>query len=112
MMEGPRHLRILFLTDHRCYYVSDPLYLGLSRVLGNDRLVDYPYQAVYHEPQARSWLMAHRPGNNYNREEITDLLRDGYFDLVWLASSQRECLDECAQLYKLVRLPLMVLVEG
>ena len=111
-MEGPRHLRILFLTDHQDYYVSDPLYLGLSRVLGNEQVVEYPYQAVYHEPQARSWFMAQRPGKSYSREEITDLVRDGYFDLVCLASSRKECLDECARLYSLVRFPPMVFVDG
>src|SRR3989442_100361 len=112
MMEGPRHLRILFLTDHYCDYLSDPLYIGLSRVLGNEQVMEYPYKAAYHEPRVRYWFMAQRPGKNYSREEITDLLRDGYFDLVCLASSQKECLDECAQLYELVRFPPMVFVDG
>ena len=111
-MEGPRHLRILFLTDHYCDYLSDPLYIGLSRVLGNEQVMEYPYKAAYHEPRVRYWFMAQRPGKNYSREEITDLLRDGYFDLVCLASSQKECLDECAQLYELVRFPPMVFVDG
>src|SRR2546422_1900561 len=75
MMEGPRHLRILFLTDHYCDYLSDPLYIGLSRVLGNEQVMEYPYKAAYHEPRVRYWFMAQRPGKNYSREEITDLDR-------------------------------------
>jgi len=75
-------VRILFLTDDALDYASDPLYVGLSRVLGNDRVVDYPYKRSFHDPEARVWCLAQRPGRRYSREEITDLLRDRAFDVV------------------------------
>jgi hypothetical protein len=105
-------VRILFLTDDALDYVSDPLYVGLSRVLGNDRVVDYPYKRAFHDPEHRLWCLAQRPGRRYSREEILDLLRDRAFDLVCLASFRRESIEECARLYGRVPFPPMVFVDG
>jgi hypothetical protein len=105
-------VRILFLTDDALDYVSDPLYIGLSRVLGNEHVVDYPYKRSFHDPEARVWCLAQRPGRRYGREEIVDLLRDRAFDLVCLASFRREAIDECARLYGQVSFPPMVFVDG
>ena len=105
-------MRILFLTDDALDYASDPLYVGLSRILGNDRVVDYPYKRSFHDPEARVWCLAQRPGRRCGREEITDLLRERAFDLVCLASFRRESLDECTRLYGQVPFPPMVFVDG
>jgi hypothetical protein len=105
-------VRILFLTDDALDYASDPLYVGLSRILGNDRVVDYPYKRSFHDPEARVWCLAQRPGRRYSREEMLDLLRDRAFDLVCLASFRQESLDECARLYGSVPFPPMVFVDG
>ncbi len=105
-------MRILFLTDDALDYASDPLYVGLSRVLGNDRLVDYPYKRSFHDPEARVWYVAQRPGRRYGREEITDLLRERAFDLVCLASFRRESIEECARLFGQAPFPPMVFVDG
>jgi hypothetical protein len=105
-------VRILFLGDDQFDYVSDPLYLGLSRVLGNERVLDYPYKPLYHDPQAKNWYLAQRPGVRRSREEVLDLLRDRAFDLVCLASFRSPCLDECARLHGRVPFPPMVFVDG
>ena len=105
-------MRILFLTDDALDYASDPLYVGLSRVLGNEQVVDYPYKRSFHDPEARLWCLAQRPGRRYGREEIANLLRDRAFDLVCLASFRRESIDECARLFGQVPFPPIVFVEG
>ena len=105
-------MRILFLTDDALDYASDPLYVGLSRVLGSDRVVDYPYKRAFHDPEARLWCLSQCPGRRYSREEILDLLRDRYFDLVCLASFRQASLEECARLYGQVPFPPMVFVDG
>ena len=105
-------MRILFLTHDSLDYVSDPLYVGLSRVLGHEQVVDYPYKRSFHDPEARLWCLAQRPGRRCSREEIVDLLRGRAFDLVCLASFRRESIDECAWLYGQVPFPPMVFVDG
>ena len=100
------------MTDDALDYASDPLYVGLSRVLGNEQVVDYPYKRSFHDGEARVWCLAQRPGRRYGREEMTDLLRDRAFDLVCLASFRRESIEECARLYGQVPFPPMVFVDG
>jgi len=105
-------VRILFLTDQHLDYVSDPLYIGLSRVLSNEHVVDYPYKACLHDSEAKPWYLTQRPGKRYNREEIVELLRNRYFDLACLSSFRRECLDECEELRGQAPFPPLVFVDG
>ncbi len=105
-------MRILFLCDDQFDYVSDPLYIGLSRVLGNEQVADYPYKPLYHDPREKNWYLAQRPGARWSREQVLDLLRDRAFDLVCLASFRPSCLEECAKLYGKVPFPPMVFVDG
>ena len=105
-------MRILFLSDNHLDYTSDPLYIGLSRVLGEEQVVDYPYKASFHEPKHAPWYLIPRPGRWHSREEILDLIRDGYFDLVCLSSFRQGCLDECKELLDRVPLPPIVFVDG
>ena len=105
-------MRILFLTDKHLDYAADPLYIGLSRVLGNEQVVDYPYKPAFHGPESRPWYLVQRPGRRFSREEILDRLRDRYFDLVCLSSFRQDCLDECAELYARAPFPPLVFVDG
>ncbi|MSR24718.1 MAG: hypothetical protein EXR96_06460 [Nitrospiraceae bacterium] len=105
-------MRILFLCDDQSDYVSDPLYIGLSRVLGNEQVADYPYKPLYHDLQEKNWYMVQRPGTRWSREQVLDLLRDRAFDLVCLSSFRSPCLEECARLYGKVPFPPMVFVDG
>jgi len=105
-------VRILFLCDDQFDYVSDPLYIGLSRVLGNEQVADYPYKPLYHDQQEKNWYMEQRPGTRRSREQVLDLLRDRAFDLVCLSSFRSPCLEECARLYGKVPFPPMVFVDG
>jgi len=105
-------VRILFLGDLEFDYVSDPLYVGLSRILGEDQVVDFPYKPLYHDQEAKNWFMVQRPGRRYRRDDILDLLRSRYFDMVCLASFRHECLDESRRLYNEARFPAMVFIDG
>jgi hypothetical protein len=105
-------VRVLFLTEKHLDYVADPLYIGLSRVLGDEQVVDYPYKPAFHDPESRPWYLVQRPGRRFSREEILDRLRDRYFDLVCLSSFRQDCLDECAELYARVPFPPLVFVDG
>lgn len=105
-------MRILFLTGQHLDYVSDPLYIGLSRVLGDEQVVDYPYKPAFHDPESRPWYLVQRPGRRFSREEILDRLRDRYFDLVCLSSFRQDCLEECAELYARAPFPPLVFVDG
>ena len=92
--------------------MADVLYLGLSRVLGDDSVVEYPYKASYHEADKVPWYSVPRPGRCRSREEITDLLRDRFFDLVCMGSFRREGLDEFRQLHERVAFPPIVFIDG
>ncbi|HEY3196771.1 MAG TPA: glycosyltransferase [Nitrospirales bacterium] len=105
-------MRILFLASDHLDYVSDPLYVGLSRILGDGAVVDYPYKGSLHDPARVPWCLVPTPGRAWTREEIVDRLRDKYFDLVCLASFRQECFDECAELYRKVPFPPMVFIDG
>jgi len=105
-------VRILFLTHDTLDVVSDPLYVGLSRVLGDDRIVEYPYKRSFHDVDSRVWWLAQRSGQRCSREEVLDLLRDRFFDLVCLASFRRESIEECARLHGLAPFPPVVFVDG
>src|SRR6185437_8842227 len=105
-------MRILFLTSDHLDYVSDPLYVGLSRVLGDGAVVEYPYKGSLHEPGRVPWCLVPTAGRPWTREEIVDRLRDKYFDMVCLASFRQECLEECAELYGKVPFPPMVFIDG
>ena len=105
-------MRILFLTSDHLDYVSDPLYVGLSRVLGEGQVVEYPYKAGFHDVGLVPWYLVPSSGRPWTREEILDRLREKHFDLVCLASFRKECLDQCAELYRQVPFPPMVFIDG
>lgn len=105
-------MRILYLGDQHFDYLSDPLYIGLSRVLGNEYVVDYPYKRLYHEPADTNWYMVQRPGICYQREAVLDLLRDKSVDLVCVASFRSDCLHELQQIYGRVPFPPIVFIDG
>lgn len=105
-------MRILYLGDQAFDYVSDPLYIGLSRLLGNDQVVDYPYKSLYHDPSCCNWYMDQRPGHVCVFEEIVEMLRNRAFDLMCVASFRGPCLEELSRLNGLVPFPPMVFIDG
>ena len=72
-------MRILFLCGNQFDYMSGPLYISLSRVLGNEQVVEYSYKPLDHDPHDKNWFMVQRPGVRRSREQVLDLLRDRYF---------------------------------
>lgn len=86
--------------------------MGLSKVLGNDRVVDFPYKASFHEKEHVPWYLVPRDGKRYSREEILEGLRDKQFDMVCLGSFRQECLQEFSKLYQEVVFPPIVFVDG
>lgn len=105
-------MRVLYLGDDAFDYVSDPLYVGLSRILGNDAVVDYPYKPLYHDEQARNWFMVQRPGIRYDRTQILDQVRAGLFDLACIASFRAPCVAECRALFSQATFPPTVFIDG
>ena len=104
-------MRILFLTAPTSNYVSDPLYVGLSRLLGHDKIIDYPYKPAYHDTDRKLWFLTQAPGRNYSREELIDLLAGQYFDFLCLSSFRKECMKEFEVLYSMVPCPPIVFID-
>lgn len=104
-------MRILFLTDPTPNYVSDPLYVGLSKILGQDKIIDYPYKSEYHDADRKLWFLTQASGIRYAREEIIDLLADRYFDLLCLSSFRNGCMTEFEVLYSKIRCPPIVFID-
>ena len=105
-------MRILFLNDCNLDYTTDPLYLGLSRILGNEQVVDYPYKASFHEWEPCPWYMKPRPGRPYSEDEILDELREKRFDFVCVGSFRENCRKELIALSRRIALPPLVFVDG
>ncbi len=105
-------MRILYIGDDQFDYVSDPLYIGLSRILGNDHVIDYPYKLLYHDPSAINWYMVQRPGRRFSADEVVESLGERAFDLVCIASFRAACLEEFASLYAKAPFPPIVFIDG
>jgi len=86
--------------------------VGLSKVLGNDNVVDYPFKPIYHHPDFKYWFLVQRPGNVYEQDEIIDLLKSQYFNLVCISSFRNECLNVCQKILKMSPLPPVVFIDG
>jgi hypothetical protein len=81
-------------------------------VLGDDAVIEHPYKPSYHEPDKVPWYSRPRPGKRRSREEIEDLLRDRFFDLVCLGSFRSEGLEELRSLHERVQFPPLVFIDG
>lgn len=78
--------RVLYVMHPRLHYGLDVLYDGLCSVLGDDRVVDFPFKPTLHGNTPAE--MAHypcsfnRPGEAMGEDTVLRALQDGAFDLV------------------------------
>lgn len=105
-------MKVLFVVDELQDLVSDPLYIGLVRLLGHQQVIDFPSKPIFHDPQAKRWFLPQVPALPYGEEQIRDLLRDGYFDLVCLASARDQCIANLRRIHTVERFPPVVFIDG
>lgn len=105
-------MRILFLVDPLHNYVSDPLYVGLVRLLGQNCVVDFPSKAIFHDPAAKMWFLPQLPPLLYTEDEIRTQLLEGLFDLVCIASPRQACLETLERLFVPQRFPPIVFIDS
>lgn len=78
--------RILYLLNQRPHFGLDVLYDGLCRVLGSDRVVDFPEKDSLHGGETQRLknypCRSNWPHHGYTREQVLDELRAGAFDVV------------------------------
>lgn len=79
-------MRILLLTDPAPDYLADLLYIGLCRVLGNDRVIDFPLKMAYHQPERRVYYIPQVPAHSFHEEDILAMVRYRQFELAVLSS--------------------------
>jgi len=105
-------MNILFLIDQLKDLVSDPLYIGLVRVLRQDCVVDYPSKAIFHHSGAKLWFLPQVPSVDHTEEQIRSLLARRFFDVVCVATPRPECLATLEKLYVPKCFPPIVFVDG
>jgi len=105
-------MRILYLTDPCPDYLADLLYVGLCRTIGPERVVDYPYKTVYHDPLQRVHYVPQILGRSYREEEVAALLQDKQFDLAILSSPRRGTITAWESLSRCGAMPPLVLIDG
>jgi tetratricopeptide (TPR) repeat protein len=84
-----KSIRVLFITPDRADYGADVLYDGLCRVLGAEKVTEYPWKATLHggDP-ALAWgypCVFNHPGIAQDVQTIAAALREGAFDAVLFA---------------------------
>jgi hypothetical protein len=104
-------MNILFLVDPLQNYVSDPLHLGLVRILGQHRVMHYPPKAMYHDPSAKLWFLPQIPKVEKTEAEIKTLLAERFFDMVCISSHRQEPLDAFVRLYDPSTCPPIVFID-
>lgn len=105
-------MKILYLTDSFRDYLADQIYYGLCKILGPERVIDYPYKHIYHDPTVREWFLPQVPGILRQETEILDLLAAGQIDLLVLSSPRQGGTTALEALGRRVRLPPAVLIDG
>ncbi len=105
-------MKILYLCNGAPDYLADQLYVGLCRVLGSERVIDYPWKAVYHDPCHRLEYLPQSPGIEYTAAAIESMVRDGKVDLVVLSTPKAAAGPQAEALRRSVRLPPCVLLDG
>lgn len=104
-------MKILFLIDPLQNYVSDPLYIGLVRILGQDHVVHYPPKPIYYDTSAKLWFLPQMPKVEKTELEIKCLLGEDFFDIVCISSHRQESLDAFARLYNPHKFPPIVFID-
>ena len=97
-------MKILFVVDQLQDLVSDPLYIGLVRLLGQEQVVDFPSKNIFHRREDKRWFLPQVPDLGYSETKIYVWLRGKAFDLVCGASHRSECLANVERLGQAVPL--------
>jgi hypothetical protein len=105
-------MKILYVVDQLQDLTSDPLYFGLIRLLGQQQVIDFPSKDIFHRVEAKRWFFPLVPSLGYDEAQVRDLLRDGHFDCVCLASARPECYANLRKLYSPLRFPPVVFLDG
>jgi hypothetical protein len=105
-------VKILYLTDPYPDYLADQIYTGLCKVLGWKYVVDFPFKAIYHDPEKMVWYLPQVPGENYLEEDIVGLLREKYFDFICISSPRQGQLGVLKLLSSKLKLPPIVIIDG
>lgn len=105
-------MKILFLTDPAPDYLADLLYIGFCRVLGNNRVVDFPLKPAYHQPDRRVHYIPQVPAHPYQQNDIVAFLQGRQFDLAILSSPRPGVMATFESLRRRVSFPPMVLFDG
>ena len=93
--------KVLFLRDPESDLGVTFLYYGLNRLLGDDNVIDFPYDSSYHGCQTwwkrpgeekdydtspMSWMAEGVGGENLTFEDVIDRVRTKWFDVIVLSS--------------------------
>jgi hypothetical protein len=105
-------MKVLYLTDAFRDFLADQIYYGLCKLLGPERVIDYPYKPIYHEPSVREWFLPQVPGVPREETEILDLLSARQIDLLVLSSPRRGGTTALEALAGRIPLPPTVLLDG
>jgi hypothetical protein len=105
-------MNVLYLTDPFRDYLADQIYYGLCKLLGFERVIDYPYKPIYHDPAVREWFLPQVPGVPRQEGDILDLLCSRRIDLLVLSSPRRGGMTTLEALAGRVPLPPAVLIDG
>lgn len=106
-------MKILYLTPSHIDYLSDQIYVGLCQNLGWDSIIDYPYKAIYHNPEKKVPSLPQNPGQQYQLEEVISGLEQHAFDFVVLSAIRKEPLETLESLSHQCRsLPPIILLDG
>ena len=84
--------RVLFVLPSRPHYGLDVLYDGLSMVLGDDCVTDYPWKPSLHGVVPEKFrhypCLFNRPGTQQPLERVLALLREGAFDVMLFGDAE------------------------
>jgi hypothetical protein len=105
-------MRILFIVDQLKDLVSDPLYVGLVRLLGQEHVVDYPSKAILHESSKKLWFLPQFPGSRYSDMDVCTLLDQRFFDIVCLTTPRIDCINTLKSVYRPKHFPPIVFIDG
>jgi hypothetical protein len=105
-------MNVLYLTDLLRDYLADQVYYGLCKLLGSQRVIDYPYKPIYHDPNVREWFLPQVPGTDRQETEILDLLASRRIALLVLSSPRRGGTTALEALAGRVTLPPAALIDG
>lgn len=105
-------MKILYVVDQLQDLTSDPLYFGLVRLLGQQQVIDFPSKDIFHRVEAKRWFFPLVPSLGYDEAQVRELLRDGHFDVVCLASARPECYANLRTIYSSRHFPPVVFLDG